>query len=407
MAKPVPSTAQQAAIEAVVSRKENQKDAFEAAAAAQDTEIALLLLIDSAFSDLFDYYNDDIIGNYDAERKAINGTFITTPITSTDIDDVSANPPTGRLVPTPPTRDIVRVTEFDDLAYTDLDTVFEELHILDQFDAEDKLANGVSGTTPTITGTSVTAAALTASSTTLGMLDAVGPMSFSIGDVFVVHDGGTDAAVVEVTSVTDNLGGDPPFNFTLGIIVKIAPTGTIASGVNVKAPFSGFTNPERTAKTATDSDLQPIMDELIVTLTAALTARQARIAEMITALGANDDPDAIAEIATATTAATTADTFITAYLVGTDISDTGLASLATERGTRSTFLTARLVEILAAYTGQTEDYYEERFQISNDRGNTERGTKREVTNAENVKANALAMAAGLEDSITALNDILP
>jgi len=407
MAKPIPTAPQIAAMEADILNKTTQQTAFTDTAALQDTVIANKLLIDTAFKDLFNYYNDDIITHYDSERKAINGSFITSPIVEADITGVGGNPPSGRLVPTAPATDIVRIDEFDTAAYTDLDTDNELQNILDQAVPEDQLANGVSGTTPTVTATSLTNSALTASSITLDMIDAVGPMSFSIGDVFVVHDGGTDAAVVEVTGVTDNIGGDPPFDFTLDIIVKIAPTGTIAASSNVIDSFTGFTDSERDTKTATDTDLQPIMDELIVLLEAELNARIANIAAQLAALALNDDPDGVAQITTATTNANTADTFIDAYLISTDISDTGLASLATERGTRTTELNGRIVEILANYTGQTEDYYELRFSTANDRGNTQRGTLREQSNAASVKSDMLALAASLQGSIDALNAIIP
>lgn len=407
MAKPSPSPDQQAAINEEVTRKQAQQQAFTETAAAQDTDIDRLTEIDTAFKDLFDYYNDDIIGQYDAERKAINGEFVPSPITETDIQNVAANPPSGRLVPTSPVTDIIRVDEFDAAGYTGLDEDNEQQHISDQADIEDILQNGVSGTSPTVTATSQTASPLDASSTTLDMTDATGPMSFSIGDVFVVQDGGTDAAVVEVTGVTDNMGGDPPYDFTLDIIVRVPPSGTIAAGADVEDSFTGFTDGERITKTASDPNLQPLMDGLISSLEGLINDRLSRLSEQLTALGANDDPDATTEISTATTEATDSQTFLNNYLLSTDISDTGLSSLSTERGTRTTFLTTRLSEILAAYTGQTEDYYEQRYQTANNRGNTQRGTLREQANAQSVKDTSLAQAAALQGGIDALNGILP
>lgn len=407
MAKPTPTDDQQTAISAEVTRKTTQQQAFTTTAAGQDDEIARLGEVDQAFEDLFDYYNDDIIGKYDDERRAINGEFVISPITNTDIEAVASNPPTGRLIPTPPATDIVRIDEFDAAGYTGLDGDNEQQHISDQAETEDILENGVSGTTPTLTATSLTNSALTSASVTLDMIDATGPMSFSIGDVFIVHDGGTDAAVVEVTGVTDNAGGDPPYDFSLDIIIRVPPTGTLAAGSDTEAPFDGFTDGERDTKTASDSDLQPLMDSLIATLEGLLNDRLDRIAEQLAALAANDDPDGTSEISTATTEANDTDTFITNYLVTTDISDTGLASLASERGTRTTFLTTRLSEISDAYTMQTEDYYEQRYQVANNRGNTQRGTLREQQNSQDVKDDALALAAALQDSIDALNGILP
>lgn len=405
MAKPTPTASQIAAIETVVAEKTTQQAAFVTTAALQDDIIARNQEVDDAFSALFDYYNDDIIGQYDAERRAINGEFVPSPIAESDILSVSSNPPAGRLVPTPPATDIVRVDEFDAAGYTGTDEDNELQHISDQEATEDLLQNGITGTFPTVTGTSQTTTAVTSASTTINFTDAVGPMSFSIGDEFLLKDA-TAAALIRVTGVTDNMGGDPPYDFTVDIEFIVEPLGTIASGATPQM-FSGFTNAERTSKTATDSQEQPIMDQLITRLEGFLNDRLDRIAEQLTALGANDDPDGVAQISTATTEANNTDTFIDNYLLTTDISDTGLASLTTERGTRSTFLSTRISEILANYTGQTENYYDSRYNTANDRGNTQRGTLRELKNAENVKTEMLSQAAALQDSIDSLNGILP
>ncbi|CAK0758493.1 hypothetical protein CCP1ISM_830001 [Azospirillaceae bacterium] len=101
------------------------------------------------------------------------------------------------------------------------------------------------------------------------------------------------------------------------------------------------------------------------------------------------------------------DAFLISYLITTDISNTGLTSLSTERGTRSGQLTARLTQINAAYTGGSENFYNVRYVNANNRGNTSRGTLRAKSNAQGVKDNSLAMAASLGSSISSLNGILP
>jgi len=406
MAKPILTPSQIVAVNADIVEKTTKQSALSGSAAAQDDTIARKGEIDDAFKALFDYYNDDIIGQYDAEGTAIDGVFIISPVVEADILAVAENPPSGRLLPVFPVTDIVRIDEFDG-GGTSTTTTNEQQHIADQAVFEDILENGVSGTAPTLTGTSQTSTALTAASTSLSMTDAVGPMSFAVGDVFVIQNGGTDAAVVEVTIATDDLGGDPPYNWTLDIIVRVAPTGTLASGSDATASFTGFTNAERTTKTASDSNEQPLMDSLITSLEAELASRQSRMSEQSTALTANDDPDGVTEITTAQTNITTSDTFITAYLVGTDISDTGLASLTTERGIRSGQLTTRLTEISDNYTMQTEDYYEQRYDTANNRGNTTRGSLREKEDASNVKEIMLDQADNLQDSIDVLNALLP
>lgn len=404
MAKPTLSQAQIDSLTAAANAAEENATLFTAQAAAKDASIADFGVQDSAFKDLFDYYNEDIIGKYDDERQALEGIFIPNPVIEQDIIDCSEL--TGRLRPTVPATDAVRIPEFDG-GNTSSTDVHEQEHIAEQTIVEDQLVNGVSGTSPTLTSTSITASPLDSSSTSLDMADATGPMSFSIGDVFVVHDGGTDAAIVKVTGVTDNMGGDPPYSFTLDIELVLPPSGTISSGADSIDSFTGFTNAERNTKTATDTDLQPVMDSLIASLEARINDRKARLAEQTTAISGNDDQDGIADLGTAQTNINTSDSFLTNYLVSTDISDTGLSSLATERATRGGQITTRLTQIVAAYTGQTENYYDQRYGNANNRANISRGTLRLKKNAENTKQKALDLAQAAQDQADAYNAILP
>ncbi len=380
MAAPILTQEEIDQLEVEKARQERVISVYNTAIPAKEARVVELEIQDGAFRKFFDYYNDDIIGQYDAERRELDGLFVVSPIIEDDILKPACLIP-HRTTPTLPATDIIRITEFDG-GGTSTDAVNESQHIIDQALIENLLQNGQTGTTPTLTGTSVTDSALSAASTSLDMLDATGPMSFTIGDEFVVHDGGSDAALVRVTSVTDNAGGDPPYEFTLGILVVVPPSGTISSGADTLAPFDGFTDGERNTKTASDSDLQPIMDTLVASLQAILALRQARLAAEIVAIDANEDPDAVTELASAKTDAQTSDTFITNYLVSTDVSDSGLASLSSERGTRTTEIATRIAQILANYTGQTENFYDRRFGTGNDRGNTFRGTLRLKKNAD-------------------------
>lgn len=404
MAAPTLTPAEIAQLEAEKAKQESSAATFLAAIPAKDARAAELAVQDGSFKKFFDYYNDDIISQYDAERKEYDGLFIVDPIVEDDILK-PANLEFHRTTPALPDTDLIRIPEFDG-GGTSTDTVNEQQHITDQAPVEDLLKNGVSGTTPTVTATSLTATALTALSTQLDMLDAVGPMSFTIGDQFVVHNGGTDVAVLEVTGVTDNVGGDPPYDITLDITFIVPPSGTIAIGSDVIDSFTGFTNTERTNKVATDSNLQPLMDSLIVSLEAVLTLRQARLAAEIVAIDLNQDPDGVAQLTTAKTNAQTSDAFIVNYKISTDISDTGLASLASERGTRGGQITARIAEIVANYTGQTENYYDRRYDTGNDRGSTSRGTLRLQKNAESGSTTAQAYADNAQAQVDAIDALL-
>lgn len=404
MAKPVATPDQVAAIESTVQDQQTQQAAFTETAGLQDAVIAKATKVDDAFKDLFNWYNDSIIGKYDAEKKAINGIFVTSPVVEADILAVGANPPSGRLVPAPPSTTIVRIPEFDG-GNTSVAANYEQKHILDQAAVEDVLQNGYPPSSGFTDGTAITASALTGASTTLDVEDPTNPLTIAINDILVI-EGVSEVAVVKVTSVLDNMGGDPPYEFTYGIQVLVAPTGTIAIGADLKN-FTGFTNAERTTKTASDAAYQGLLDYLVTSLEAEINKRLLRLAEQIAALGANQDPDGVANIGTATTNASNNQTFLNNYLLTTDVSNTGLTSLSGDRASRSAFLTTRLGQITAAYTGQTENYYDQRYTTADNRGNTQRGTLRAKSNAASVKSDMLALASSLSGSISALNGILP
>lgn len=405
MSKPVPSAPQIAAINQEIAAQNNLSSSIVESAAAQGPIIVQKGLIDDAFKNLFNWYNDAIIGRYDAERRAINGSYIASPVVEADIIAVTSNPPSGRLVPTPPVTAIVRIAEFDGTAYTSTDTANELQKIADEQLPITYLMSGVAGGSPTVTATTLTTTALTSSSTTLGISDATGPAAFANGDVLLVVGGG-DAAVVTVTSVTPGVGVPPPYLFTLGITVVIPPTSSVPIGGVVKAGFSGFTNAERTAKVATDSTQQPIMNSLILKLQTALNARLTPIATQLTALNANEDPDGVANITTAKNNATAAQSFINAYLITTDISNTGLGSLITEYTTRMAYLTTRVSQIIAAYTGQTENYYNARYTTANNRADTSRGSLRAKNNAQSTQDYLNGQVAAIAANVAALNSIL-
>jgi hypothetical protein len=404
MAKPIPSPSQLAALESEIAGNDAQTSALLDSVPLQDPIIAQKQEVDDAFKSLFEYYNESIIEQYDAERKAINGTFVIAPIVEADILGVGSNPPSGRLVPTPPAVDIVRVDEFDAAGYTGLASDYEQKHITDQANTENVLVNGYGpGSYPVTLETSTP---LTSASTTLSLEDASVAISGIIaGTIFLVTDG-MDLAVVEVVSTSVPVHTPPPYKLDLVIELLVPPSGTILAGANLSS-FTGFSNGERTTKTASNPDFQSLMDYLVQNLEDLIADRISRLNKQLAALALNDDADGVANIATAVSNVNISKVFLTNYLITTDISDTGLATLASERATRSGQLTTRLAQILAAYTGQTEDYYEQRYQTANNRGNTQRGTLRALENAKSVKVTLQAMADGLADANSALGSIIP
>jgi len=404
MPAPVLSPAEIAQLQAEKAKQENFRDAMQAAVPAKTARAAELAVADGGFKKFFDYYNDDIIGQYDAERKALNGQYIAAPITEADVVGPAEVDGSVRTTPAMPVTDIVRVAEFDGGPLI-VDPLNEVQHISDQADVEDTLVNGYGSGGGFNPATAVTASALTPSSTSLDVNDPTNALTIAINDVFLVVDMG-DLAVVKVTSVTDNMGGDPPYDFTYGIELIVPPSGTISAGASLDE-FTGFTNGERTAKTASDPDLQPLMDYLIDQLELQINNRIDRLDEQLVALAANQDPDGVAQITTATTNVNTSKNFLTNYLLTTDISDTGLGTLATERGVRSPQITTRLAQIVANFTGQTENYFDRRYQIANDRANTARGTLRLQKATEQSVTELGNYASGAQDAIDAIDALLP
>ena len=185
MAKPTPTPSQITAIQETVAGQQNMQDSLNQTAALQAPEIARATEVDNAFKSLFDWYNDNIIGKYDSEKRAINGIYVTSPIVEADILGVGANPPSGRLVPNPPIQDIVRVPEFDG-GNTSTDNNNEQQHILDQANLESALVSGFGPSGP-YSGTLTTTTALNSLSTTLTITD-TSSISISVGSTFVITD---------------------------------------------------------------------------------------------------------------------------------------------------------------------------------------------------------------------------
>lgn len=374
---------------------------FQAQIAAQQARAVELSKVDSAFKKFFDYYNDDIIGRYDAERKLINGQYIAAPITEADIIS-SGSLAGGRIQPSLPATDVIRIAEFDGGPLI-VDPANELEFIADQAEAEDVLVNGYGGASPPATVETDTA--ITAASTALQLTDA-STFSITPGSVFVVADGGDFAVIKILTFVMQVSPVPPPFVADCTIEVLVPPTGSIAPGANLEA-FTGFTNGERTTKTASDPQLQPLMDYLILQLQTKINQRITSLNAQLVELAANQDPDGVSEITTATTNVNSSKNILTNYLITTNISNSGLGTLSAERSQRGTDTTTRLAQIVNAYTGRTQNYFNERYNFANNRGSTSRGSLRLQKSEEQGAATSADFAATLGDQASAINSVLP
>jgi hypothetical protein len=220
---------------------------------------------------------------------------------------------------------------------------------------------------------------------------------FAIGNKIVL--GGNCA--VEITSVTDNtaIPLTPPFLFTLGITFL---TGTTASsGSQVYDTWSGFSNAERTAKTAA---FQGLMDSLIADLELALNTRITRLDTQTSEINANGD-DSFTNKSTVLNEISTSKSFIQGYLTTTDISDTGVGSLNTEKGVRQPQVTARISAIVGAYTAPVH-LYDKRYEFAKGRGSTSIGTLRSLSNSTAAKNTMLFLSASATQEASLLNSVL-
>ncbi len=377
------------------AKAQSAADTFASQLVSQQTRIDELELVDGVYKKQFDFYNDEIIGKYDLERRSLDGYYILNPVTETDILN-TANLLGGRTAPALPATDLVRIAEFDGTPLV-LDPINESQHITDQAYIEDVLQNGYGGM---YSATLLTDSPLTPASTTLEVIDAVNPIALSPGDIFLVVAMG-DLSVVQVDSIV--LG--PPNMASLGITLIVPPPGTIAAGSQIQA-FLGFDNTERTNKIASDPDLQILMDYLLLQLEYFIDLRLDRLYDQIMFLNDNEDPYAITQIATTILNVQASIDFLTNYIIMTDISDTGLTGLAVQRALRVSQINIRVLQILNNYTNQVINFYDKRYSLANDRANTARGSLRLQKNAEQVKEQSQSYVVTLTDQVASLNSLL-
>jgi hypothetical protein len=176
---------------------------FTAQIAAQTARAAQLGIVDGAFKKFFDYYSA-IITSYDTERKQIDGMYIAAPIIEQDVLDCANG--TGRIVPSLPATDAVRISQFDGTPLVTNPT-YELLAISKQADAENVLVNGYGAGTYAVT--TVTATPLTPTSTTLQLMDTTATFTIAPGSVFIVSTL-TDFAVVVVDTFVPVTSPVPP-----------------------------------------------------------------------------------------------------------------------------------------------------------------------------------------------------
>lgn len=431
------------AVEREVQKKQTQQKGLQDSIGGQQKRVDELTIIDSAYKATFDFYNDDIIEKYDEERAAINGVDIINSVTEQDIIDVSSNPPSGRLVPTPPATDIVR----DPAAFDGADTQnlpnHENADNIEQEIREKYLREGVRwqvGTQPTVTAGLRTITAINSSTTQITFEAPVGQNpSFAVGDRFVIHNGAQQCAV-EVTNIVSQVPGDPsagtcsgetppgsgvdettclanggswtssPTDFSATVDIIFLVEGDVAANAQVDKDWAGFANTDRVNKNDATDGYNALLGQMELDLENAINERLIRLNAQKTALenNAENDPTLLAENDTALTNVNDSISFLNDYLVNTYLgdadvgSDAGMDSLELERINKQNINVDRLNEIANALSINNDL----RYTFANDRGNTSRGSLRQLNNADSTITFIEGMISSLGDNIDSLKGLL-
>ena len=391
-------------INAEIAKKESLRDRRNASIPAIDVEIANKEAMDQVYDDFFIYY-DGIINAYNDEKEQLDGIYQVDPVTSLQVEEVATDPTNARLYPDPPEVDIKRVVDFDG-GNTAINATTEVTEWDDVPEVIDWLLNGFSSNYPTGTLTNVFAVeALTPASTSVTLNDTIDQdLNIAAGNIVILRDSNDDIVVFKVINAVEDLPGNPDVWL---IDFEYITEGTILANSAIDVTFTNFTDLERTNKVSTDPDFQPILDSLDTDLQNRLSDVIPFLDAQLTALAANEDPDGVTEITQAVTDVTSTKTFITNYTASTDLSDTGLNLVSTTRTTRLAQITNRISEITNAYTGQTDDYYEKRYEFANNRSNLKRGMLSEIKLLNLSKQDIVTQNGYLQEAIDALYALLP
>lgn len=380
MAKPILTAQEISDLQNVRAQKVDLIQTFQAQIVTKTAEIPFFEDRDDLYKSFFDYYNDEIIGRYDNELTALVGTEITSPVTNAELDNLTdiiietdplilAALVLTRLFPESPETNITRVPEFDG-GGTLVNSFNEETRVIFQNFITNGLQNGFgAGSANTLTTTSTITTSSNSFSTTSPIASPV-----SNGDVFVIRSS-SQVCIIQVTSstLTSIFPVPPPFTYDINFNFILPPLASIGSGQELYE-FSGFSNANRTSKTASFGPFQVLMNRLVSEVQLANNNQITLLTEQNLQMSLNSDPGGTAEFLASTGANNSQISLKTTYLIATDISNAGITSLGATNSSRLTAITAREAQILAAYTGRTENYYEYRYNYANQRASFSGGT---------------------------------
>lgn len=296
------------------------------------------------FQDRYTYWNN-FIEPYMLERKYLDGKYQASPlsaITAPSGDWVDFLNKTGRLfngnLSAPQKYQPVRIAEFDAGALTEDLSFSEAPHWDKEISKRSDLVDGFS--TPAFPTGFNTLTTLTTSTTVL-RVSRNSTDTFPLNTRFAVY-GPSSSAVLTITA-SNQITMASPFEYDLTVTVHTPSFTAIASGASVVNAVAGFNNTERTTKTAASAFRQSIFNGFLGEYTTAVTDWKANLQlqrDAILTQTTEDVPDT-----TYVANQLAALNQLIAYLPGMDVSDTGLAAIATLRGTRTSANAARIAWI--------------------------------------------------------------
>ncbi len=294
---------------------------------AVDQQIAKLQEAQTLFQERYDFW-EDFIGYYDRERLFLTGQILQNPVVQADFDAFLAQDPAGRLynnaAPIPERFAPKRISQFDGTPLISSPTVSETIRWGREADLNDYFRNGFASAGPTGHTTNTV---LTSTSTTLEVEGSDTSPPYQVGSVLLILRAGVAGALVRILSVTP-LGGSDPYQYGLGIEL-LTPVLSANCPVNsqVLLSWTGFTNTERSTKTASLSARQKLMDTMVASYAArVLEVEQNNLSPELVEVQSNsaeDQPDTVynANLQGAITQ-------IQSWYSTQDVSDAGLSGIA-------------------------------------------------------------------------------
>ena len=360
---PPPSGGQAAALGSLIGLA--QKDAVNAGnqSKALDMQVQKLQAIQTLDQNTYNFW-DGYINSYWTEQQHLNGFYLSFPVTQTDYDNLLNQK--GRLYSSKQL-EVVRVPEYEYSGQSSTDPSNElNTALPNEQTWRTTLASGFTNVPIASFYLTRTAVTPTSTSVTVEYHDQTNvPLPSNLTQV-LFQDTGVSSIPAQVT----NVGPMTPYTVGSGtyyqqVLTIALPAGvtftTIPSGSQVLNTGPGFTNAERTTKTASSPYLQPTLNAYIAYYNQACTFWLNVLNQQYAAITGNtaeNNPDV-----TYDNSVQSLIQYLTTYLTTMDVSDTGLAQNKTYNTQRTQAIPNRITWI-AAQLGNA-NAYNQRYSYAN------------------------------------------